>query len=381
MKIRETSPIGLFILLSISVHALVFSLIDCLKPFEFTRPVMVVVVELVEMGGVKERFSSSGTVCSKSDLPGGMRKKVEVLTTGNAVHEQENLRVYEKSSAPQPAKPSQQEHDENKEAIDTVDKIETVSSNEAKVKNVIGSDKVLPASEEGLPPIPKRNADEIVNVKREKLTYRIIMYGIPVGSAVLEAVHDGDEVRISSTVSSNTVISTVYPVSDHAETRFIEGRYIISRIRQREGSFTSDTGFTISLAEKNIFWIDRLHNRFSNNPLPRADVLDVLTGFYYLRNQQLEVGKPVVLHLFDSNRYAATTVQVLRKEHVSLSGFREAEAIVVQPLIETDCIFRRAGDMLIWLSDDGNRVPVRLVTAVPLGRVRAELVSAEVERN
>ena len=52
---------------------------------------------------------------------------------------------------------------------------------------------------------------------------------------------------------------------------------------------------------------------------------------------------------------------------------------MVRPELPTDGLFRRSGELLVWITDDQNRVPVRMETVVPLGRVTAELISAEAE--
>ncbi|MBE2888011.1 DUF3108 domain-containing protein [Geobacter anodireducens] len=229
---------------------------------------------------------------------------------------------------------------------------------------------------------PLRKADEFLAAGREKLTYRITMLGIPVGEAMIEAVREREreEVTITTRVRSYPVISAVYPVDDVIETRLVAGNYLITRIRQREGAFTGDSGFTLMMREKKAFWADRLRNRYATHLLPREDVTDIVSGFYFLRNKRLEVGQPVVLHLFDSNEYAPTTVEVLRREGVTLPGGRTVDTLVVHPLLKTAGIFRRTGDIMIWVTDDAYRVPVRMETAISLGRVRAELVAAESEQ-
>ena len=126
-----------------------------------------------------------------------------------------------------------------------------------------------------------------------------------------------------------------------------------------------------------MFWIDRLKNLSLREPLPDSSVVDILSGLYYLRNRPLEIGKPVVLELFDSNRYAPTTVAVLRREHLTLPGLRQVDTLLIHPQLKTEGIFKRTGDIMIWLTDDQKKVPVKVETRVPLGYVTAELVSAE----
>ena len=227
---------------------------------------------------------------------------------------------------------------------------------------------------------PLLSGEEFVPFAREKLTYRIMLFGIPAGTAVLEATNKNGEMRITTRVNTNDVFSSFYPVDIFVDTRLTAGNYLLTRIRQREGNTASDTGFTLMLRERNAFWVDRLNNRYANSPLPREDVKDMISGFYFLRNQRLEVGKPVELYLFDSNQYVPTTVEVLRKEHLHLPGFRDADTIVVHPILKTDGFFHSTGEILVWLTDDEKKVPVKVEAHISLGKVTAELVSAESEK-
>jgi hypothetical protein len=227
---------------------------------------------------------------------------------------------------------------------------------------------------------PLLSGGEFVPVAREKLTYRIMLFGIPAGTAELEATNKNGEMRIITRIKSNDVFSSIYPVDIFVDTRLVVGNYLLTRIRQHEGNTVSDTGFTLMLREKNAFWVDRLQKRYANSPLPREDVKDMISGFYYLRNQRLEVGKPVQLYLFDSNEYVPSTVEVLRKEHLSLPGFREADTLVVHPILKTDGFFHSTGEILVWLTDDDKKVPVKVEAQIALGKVTAELVSAESEK-
>lgn len=228
---------------------------------------------------------------------------------------------------------------------------------------------------------PHRMVSEFLSVNKEKLSYQITLYGVPVGSALLEAANKDGELRIVSRARSNDAFSLVYPVDNVTETRIINGNYIMTTIRQNEGMHRSDTGFTLMLPEKKVFWVDRIKKRYKEYPVQDADVLDIITGIYFIRKQPLEVGKSVILKLFDSNEYAPTPIEVLRKETVALAGGRQVATLVIHPVLKTDGFFRRTGEVVVWLTDDENRVPVRLETTIPLGKISVELVSAEIERN
>ncbi|KAA0891441.1 DUF3108 domain-containing protein [Oryzomonas rubra] len=224
---------------------------------------------------------------------------------------------------------------------------------------------------------PLRTAGEFLASKNEKLTYAISLLGLPVGNAELEAKNENGEVRITLRIKSNTAISSLYPVDDVVETRHIAGNFLITKIKQQEGSFKSDIGFTLFLRDKSVFWIDLLKKRSVKESIPTSDVLDTLSGFYYLRNRALQVGTTEMLHIYDSEVYADVPVEVLRREKMRLPNLKEVNTVVVRPLQQTAGIFRRTGEILIWMTDDANKVPVRIVTSIALGKVTADLVSAE----
>jgi len=224
---------------------------------------------------------------------------------------------------------------------------------------------------------PLRLSDEFIGTDSETLTYRICLLGIPVGTATLQARRDKRDVWITLKITSDAVLSNIYPVDDLIETRHINGNFIITRIRQKEGSFTGDRGFTLFLRDKSVFWIDLLTKKSVREAIPNSEVVDILSGLYYLRNRQLQVGKSETVHIYDSDTYAAVPVEVLQRETIRLPDFSEVTSLVIQPKLKTDGIFKRTDDIRIWLSDDEYRVPVKIVTSIALGRVTAELVSAE----
>ncbi len=64
---------------------------------------------------------------------------------------------------------------------------------------------------------------------------------------------------------------------------------------------------------------------------------------------------------------------MLRKEKVGVPA-GEFDTIVVKPLMKSEGIFSRKGEIYIWLTDDERRIPVMLKTKVKIGSVNATLV-------
>ncbi len=370
-----------FIMFSLMAHFILFGgLLKSVGPFDFSPPLLPLPAVSVSLSEF-QRGPSPHTVKSKSKL----EKKTGLHRTvvGSTANDPGNPAIIEASDESSSAEkrnsnlrgaPSSTEGPPS--APDTTE-AKTASAAPMVAKSV--SFVVPVAVDYSHFPGPVRKGTEFLAASREKLTYRITLLKVPVGSAVVDASNKDGEFRLTIRIVSNGVISGFYPVDDLVETRMINGNYLLTRVRQNEGSYRSDFGFTLMLREHKAFWVDRLANRFNYQPLPDDNAMDVITGFYFLRNRELKVGEPVHLNVFDGNEYSTTSIEVLRKEPVRLSGLVQRAALVVRPELPADGLFKRNRDMLIWLTDDAFKVPVKMECATPIGRVTAELISSEIE--
>jgi hypothetical protein len=231
-----------------------------------------------------------------------------------------------------------------------------------------------PALAQGVKASP---GSQFPSAKYEKLTYVISMLGLSIGTAELESKNEGRVTTITLRVRSNAAISAVFPVDDVVETSQIDGKYIVTKIKQQEGSFRSDEMFTINSRKQIVSWMDMIRHCRLTTKVPTDDVLDTLSGIYSLRNRHLIVGKTETLQIYDSEVYAEVPVEILSSEEMRLPNLTKVKTLVVRPLQKTAGIFRRTGEVLIWMTDDEFKVPVKIVTSVAIGKVTAELVSAE----
>jgi len=372
----SSSRLRLLCSLSLILHAIVMFAMARFGPMDFARPVMAGQIIDVELKELK----TSGAL--PEPRPANHPTDPQPVTVASADDETAPAVSGLPSGRLQPA-------DENNESLQAPVLDNTGKAVDNVIVGQIGTDNSQPLSppeavvreaRQTSPPPPIRNAAEFFRPKHEKLFYQITMYGLPVGDALLEATNNSGELRITTRVKSNATISRVYPVDIATVTRMFSGLYLVTTIKRLEGDSRTDVGFTLCLGEKNVFWADRIKKRYYTTSVPTDQVLDMITGLYFLRNQPLEVGKVVTLHLFDSNTYAPVPVLVLRKERVVLPNFSAIETFVVQPQLGTSVIFNRTGDLIIWLTADDNRVPVKIETSIPLGKVTAELVASESER-
>jgi hypothetical protein len=228
-------------------------------------------------------------------------------------------------------------------------------------------------------PEPVRTAHYQLYCSREKFYFDIYWLGIYVGNATIEAVNDAGTVRITSQVYSAPVISTFYKVEDYAESELKKGLAAHFRIMQREGRYRSDKETIFDTDGGKIRYFNYLKGTQAEHDMEKKPMWDVVSGFYFLRTQFFEVGKKVYIEIFDSDKIYTAEVSVLRKEKVKLAEKGDVDAVVVKPVLKSEGLFHHKGDILVWLTDDEKKIPVKVETKVPIGTVRAELKRVETE--
>lgn len=213
----------------------------------------------------------------------------------------------------------------------------------------------------------------------EKFIYDLTWTGIKAGTASLELRNDGDKMKIISTAQSAKWVSVFYTVDDRVESTLSKNPSVSSfgrpenyRMKIREGRHRRDKEVFFNHKNNKAYYIDYLKNEKKEFVLPAA-VFDPISSFYYLRTLRLVVGESVYVTIFDSKKVWDVEVKVLRKEKVTLP-IGTFDTIVIKPLMKSEGIFYRKGDIIIWLTDDMKRIPVMVQTKVKIGHITATLV-------
>ena len=212
----------------------------------------------------------------------------------------------------------------------------------------------------------------------ERLVYDLTWAGIKTGTATLEIAGDSDLTRIVSTARSTGWVSLFFNVDDRTETVLTKtlppsliGIPLDYRVKIREGRQRRDTELVFDHERHKVMSIAHLDSERKGFDI-QENTLDPLSSFYYLRTLKIEVGRTVFVDIFDSKKLWSVEVQVLRKERIKtkLGNF---DTIVIKPLMKSEGIFNRRGDMFIWLTDDVRHLPVQLKTKVVVGYVTATI--------
>jgi hypothetical protein len=143
------------------------------------------------------------------------------------------------------------------------------------------------------------------------------------------------------------------------------------RVRASEAIFDHET--------HKVTWTERDPNQ--SQP-PRVSALgfsepiqDVLTVIYYLRTQNLEVGKSFDVPLSDSGRVFRFAVAVVERKQINTVLGRVSAVRVEPALFGETSLVRSRGSLSIWITEDSRHLPVKAQLKVDIGTFDIKLES------
>ncbi|WP_299062596.1 DUF3108 domain-containing protein [uncultured Polaribacter sp.] len=108
-----------------------------------------------------------------------------------------------------------------------------------------------------------------------------------------------------------------------------------------------------------------------------SNVQDMLSSFYYLRNQDvehMEKGDEIAIDMFMDSQIYPFKLRFLGRE-VLKTKFGKVNSLIFRPLVQSGRVFKAQESVTIWITDDLNKIPIKMKADLSVGSLRAELES------
>jgi len=106
------------------------------------------------------------------------------------------------------------------------------------------------------------------------------------------------------------------------------------------------------------------------------NVQDIVSSFYYLRNHpkidKMTVGEAVVIDMFFDDEIYKFKLKFLGRENLK-TKFGTISCMVFRPYVQSGRVFKEEESLTVWISDDENRVPIRIKASLAVGSLKADL--------
>ncbi|MGA2986768.1 MAG: DUF3108 domain-containing protein [Terriglobia bacterium] len=219
----------------------------------------------------------------------------------------------------------------------------------------------------------------------ETLTYDVMWTVFRAGTvtATLQTGGEGkpDAYEATATARSEGFVSLLFNVDNVfraiSSQQTLCSQSIVKKVS--EGHRRKDTQIAFDYARKLALLDERDLNQPEAPPkhaefdIPPC-VEDVVTAFYYLRRQHLEVGHNIELPVNDGSKTQRVIVEVQAREKVP-TPMGTFDALRVEPKVFNG-LLKRKGRMLIWFSADERELPLRIKAMMSVGTLTGTLRSA-----
>ncbi len=105
------------------------------------------------------------------------------------------------------------------------------------------------------------------------------------------------------------------------------------------------------------------------------NVQDMLSSFYHLRNynvDKMKKGEEIAIDMFMDSKVYPFKLRFLGRE-ILKTKFGKVKTMLFRPLVQSGRVFKAQESVTLWITDDANKIPVKMKADLSVGSLRAEL--------
>lgn len=144
-----------------------------------------------------------------------------------------------------------------------------------------------------------------------------------------------------------------------------------------EGGYTKNQEGFFNPNENKVTVKDYKHNTENTFVIPK-NTQDILSSFYYLRNypniDKMKIGEFAAIDMFFDDKTTKFRLKFIGREDIR-TKFGIVSTMIFRPIVQTGRVFKEEESLTIWISDDDNKVPIRIKASLLVGAIRADLDS------
>jgi hypothetical protein len=142
-----------------------------------------------------------------------------------------------------------------------------------------------------------------------------------------------------------------------------------------EGGYTKNQEGFFNQSENKILVKDYKHKTEKTLVIPK-NTQDILSSFYYLRNypniDKINPGEFVAIDMFFDDVTTKFRFKYIGRENIT-TKFGVITTMVFRPLVKSGRVFKEEESLTVWISDDDNKLPVRIKADLAVGSIKADL--------
>lgn len=173
------------------------------------------------------------------------------------------------------------------------------------------------------------------------------------------------------------VAKTFFKVSDDYQSFFDKetGRPYQFLRKIDEGGYTKYQEGFFNQDKKTVLVKDYKNKTEKTFNVPE-NVQDIVSSFYYLRNHEnidkLKINESISIDMFFDDETTKFKLKYLGKEDIS-TKFGKVSCMKFRPYVQAGRVFKEEESLTVWISDDDNKIPIRLKASLAVGSLKADI--------
>ena len=232
-----------------------------------------------------------------------------------------------------------------------------------------------------------RKINQIAFKTGEKFTFQISYGFVTAGSAVMEILPDYQNINgrkcyaVNVDVGSNPSFEWVYKFKETFKSLIDADGIFPWKFNQSimEPKYSKDYEAIFDQDNLNI----KISQTVKGEKKPDEEYTlqqysqDIISSFYYARTfdfSNSKEGDVVRIPYFHNNSTVSLPIKFLGREEAETDAGK-FRCIMVQPNVREGDLSTKADDIVVWLTDDAIKMPVKVQVSIIIGSVKVELVS------
>jgi len=213
----------------------------------------------------------------------------------------------------------------------------------------------------------------------EVLKYKL-KYGFITAAEATIRVTDGQQFdgkptyKLTVDAQTSGTFDVFYKIRDHYDS-FIDKTKLTPYFYQeniREGKYRRQDKARFTQSTRKV-----VSNRGTFTG-PTNQTFDLVSAYYFARSldiSKMKIGDQFALNYFLGDEISQLKIEYVGKEVIK-SKLGTIRCLKFSPSIQPGRIFRKDSRLYLWITDDGNRVPVKAEVEILVGAVTMEIASA-----
>ncbi len=185
-----------------------------------------------------------------------------------------------------------------------------------------------------------------------------------------------DSYHITGKGKTTGMINWFFKVRDDYQTYIDKETQLPYKFKRKinEGGYTKDKLLNFDQENKKVTVLDKEKKKTKVYDV-ESNVQDILSSLYYMRNKDItnfKKGDEISLPIFIDGEIMKMKLRFLGRETIK-TKFGKIKTAKFMPLVASGRVFKEKESVMVWVSDDANKIPLKIKASLSVGSLRADL--------